>query len=105
MFSDFAVFIAILSMTVLDNYINIPTPKLDVPSEFRPTLSTRSWIIDPFVNDFKWWLIAFFPAMFGVILIFLVGFIFLIGLMLFSFSIFHFSGSTNYGRDCESQRK
>lgn len=58
-------------MTLLDNYISIPTPKLDVPSEFRPTLSTRSWVIDPFVNDWWWWIIAFFPAMLGVILIFL----------------------------------
>ncbi|XP_055327038.1 electroneutral sodium bicarbonate exchanger 1-like isoform X4 [Sitodiplosis mosellana] len=71
LFSDFAVFIAIVSMTVLDSYIKIPTPKLDVPSEFRPTLETRGWIIDPFVNHFWWWLIAFFPAMLGVILIFL----------------------------------
>lgn len=58
-------------MTILDNYMHISTPKLDVPSEFRPTLSTRGWIIDPFVNKFWWSIIAFFPAMLGVILIFL----------------------------------
>lgn len=71
LFSDFAVFIAILAMTIFDSYMKIPTPKLVVPSEFRPTLSTRGWIIDPFVNEFYWWFIAFFPAMLGVILIFL----------------------------------
>ncbi|XP_031628420.1 electroneutral sodium bicarbonate exchanger 1-like [Contarinia nasturtii] len=69
--SDFSVFIAISSMTLLDIYINVATPKLQVPSEFKPTLNTRGWIISPFVNHYRWWLIAFFPALLGVILIFL----------------------------------
>ncbi|XP_031624246.1 electrogenic sodium bicarbonate cotransporter 1 isoform X4 [Contarinia nasturtii] len=69
--SDFAVIIAIFSMTTLDYYTAIPTPKLDVPSDFKPTISTRGWIISPFVNHFWWWIIAFFPALLGVILIFM----------------------------------
>lgn len=69
--SDFAVIIAILSMTSLDYFINIPTPKLNVPSDFKPTLSTRGWLISPFMNNVWWWFIAFFPALLGVILIFM----------------------------------
>lgn len=33
--------------------------------------STRGWLISPFKNHFWWWLIAFFPALLGVILIFM----------------------------------
>ncbi|XP_055296340.1 sodium-driven chloride bicarbonate exchanger-like isoform X2 [Sitodiplosis mosellana] len=69
--SDFAVIIAIFSMTTLDYCVDIPTPKLDVPSEFKPTLGTRGWLINPFLNHFWWWIIAFFPALLGVILIFM----------------------------------
>lgn len=69
--SDFAVIIAIFSMTLLDYCADIPTPKLDVPSDFKPTLSTRSWLIFPFVDHFWWWIVAFFPALLGVILIFM----------------------------------
>lgn len=69
--SDFAVIIAIFSMTTLDYCVDIPTPKLDVPSEFKPTLGSRGWLISPFENHFWWWIIAFFPALLGVILIFM----------------------------------
>lgn len=58
-------------MTILDYYVNIPTPKLDVPSDFKPTLPTRGWIISPFKNPIWCWFIAFFPALLGVILIFM----------------------------------
>lgn len=58
-------------MTLLDYNMNIPTPKLDVPAQFKPTLDGRSWLINPFINDFWWWIIAFFPALLGVILIFM----------------------------------
>lgn len=71
MISDFSVIIAILSMTSLDYFVNIPTPKLDVPSDFKPTLSTRGWLISPFTNKIWWWFVAFFPALLGVILIFM----------------------------------
>lgn len=69
--SDFAVIIAIFSMTLLDYCSDIPTPKLDVPSDFKPTLSTRGWLIYPFTDHFWWWIVAVFPALLGVILIFM----------------------------------
>lgn len=69
--SDFSVIIAIMSMSLLDYCVDIDTPKLDVPNEFKPTLDTRHWLINPFVNHFWWWFVAFFPALLGVILIFM----------------------------------
>lgn len=33
--------------------------------------SSRGWVISPFVNHFWWWFVAFFPALLGVILIFM----------------------------------
>lgn len=71
MISDFAVIIAIMSMTLLDYHVDIATPKLDVPSDFKPTISDRGWIISPFKNTIWWWFVAFFPALLGVILIFM----------------------------------
>lgn len=71
--SDFAVIIAIFSMTLMDYVANIPTPKLDVPSEFKPTLSTRGWLIPPFheKNPFYSCILAVIPALLGTILIFM----------------------------------
>ncbi|XP_033208483.1 sodium bicarbonate cotransporter 3 isoform X1 [Belonocnema kinseyi] len=70
--SDFAVIIAILSMSALDFFVGINTPKLEVPGEFKPTLPNRGWIIWPFQEN-PWWsaLIAGLPAMLGTILIFM----------------------------------
>ena len=51
--SDFAVIIAILCMTYLDYVLGIHTPKLEVPEDFKPTLSTRGWVISPF-HDSKY---------------------------------------------------
>ncbi|XP_053958805.1 electroneutral sodium bicarbonate exchanger 1 isoform X1 [Anastrepha ludens] len=71
--SDFAVIIAILSMSFLDFTMNIATPKLDVPHEFKPTLSSRGWLVPPFTANNPWWtaVIAVFPAILGTILIFM----------------------------------
>ncbi|XP_004519450.2 electroneutral sodium bicarbonate exchanger 1 isoform X3 [Ceratitis capitata] len=71
--SDFAVIIAILSMSFLDFIMNIATPKLDVPHEFKPTLSSRGWLVPLFTTNNPWWtsVIAIFPAMLGTILIFM----------------------------------
>ncbi|XP_037039842.1 electroneutral sodium bicarbonate exchanger 1 isoform X11 [Bradysia coprophila] len=69
--SDFAVIIAIFSMSILDYTCNISTPKLEVPSEFKPTLSKRGWIISPFVNPMWSWIVAIAPALLGTILIFM----------------------------------
>ncbi|XP_050307572.1 electroneutral sodium bicarbonate exchanger 1 isoform X3 [Anthonomus grandis grandis] len=70
--SDFAVIIAIVSMTLLDFWSNIPTPKLQVPHEFKPTLPSRGWIIPPFGrNPFYSIILALAPALLGTILIFM----------------------------------
>ena len=70
--SDFAVLIAIFSMSILDYFVNIPTPKLDVPSEFKPTLGSRGWIISPFSKNPSYSAIyAILPAILGTILIFM----------------------------------
>ncbi|XP_018317404.1 sodium-driven chloride bicarbonate exchanger isoform X1 [Mycetomoellerius zeteki] len=70
--SDFAVIIAIFSMSTLDHFVGIPTPKLEVPAEFKPTLEGRGWIIWPFQGN-PWWsaIGAFLPALLGTILIFM----------------------------------
>ena len=69
--SDFGVFITICSMTGLDVWSGIMTPKLHVPAEFKPTWSGRGWIISPFTNP--WWTIpaAIAPALLATILIFM----------------------------------
>uniref|UniRef100_A0A0P5GM72 Anion exchange protein n=1 Tax=Daphnia magna TaxID=35525 RepID=A0A0P5GM72_9CRUS len=73
MISDFAVFIAICSMTGLDFYAGVQTPKLYVPSDFKPTWSGRGWIINPIHPDNPWWIIpgAMLPAALATILLFL----------------------------------
>ncbi|XP_028163613.1 sodium-driven chloride bicarbonate exchanger isoform X3 [Ostrinia furnacalis] len=70
--SDFSVIIAILSMSFLDYKVGVKTPKLEVPSEFKPTLPTREWVITPF-NGNPFWsaIIAILPALLGTILIFM----------------------------------
>lgn len=71
--SDFAVIIAIFSMTIIDYVTNIATPKLDVPKEFKPTLPSREWFISPFheINPFYSIFLAIIPALLGTILIFM----------------------------------
>lgn len=71
--SDFAVVIAISSMTLFDNYIGIGTPKLYVPTEFKPTLENRGWIVPFFHEKNPIWFIplALIPALFSTILIFM----------------------------------
>ena len=69
--SDFAVMIAISAMVLTDFLVGLETPKLNVPSEVRPTRQDRGWIINPFINP--WWcaFAAFLPALLGTILIFM----------------------------------
>ncbi|XP_044752342.1 sodium-driven chloride bicarbonate exchanger isoform X2 [Coccinella septempunctata] len=70
--SDFAVIIAIMSMTLLDAYVGILTPKLEVPKEFKPTSPDRGWFIPPFQhNPYYSVFVAFPPALLGTILIFM----------------------------------
>lgn len=70
--SDFAVIIAIFSMSTLDHLVGISTPKLEVPTEFKPTLEGRGWIIWPFEGNPLWSAVgAGLPALLGTILIFM----------------------------------
>ncbi|XP_044266190.1 sodium bicarbonate cotransporter 3 isoform X3 [Tribolium madens] len=70
--SDFAVIIAILSMSLIDWKVGVPTPKLEVPHDFKPTLPTRGWLIGPFNgNPVYSVFLAIPPALLGTILIFM----------------------------------
>ncbi|XP_035906908.1 sodium bicarbonate cotransporter 3 isoform X10 [Anopheles stephensi] len=71
--SDFSVTIAIFSMTLLDFFTHVATPKLDVPSEFKRTIPDRGWIIMPFHESNPAWssALAILPALLGTILIFM----------------------------------
>lgn len=70
--SDFAVVIAILSMTLVDFLMQVDTPKLSVPSKLQPTWSGRGWIIHPLGNN-PWYtpIVAILPALLATILIFM----------------------------------
>jgi len=70
--SDFAVVVAIVSMSGFDMMMAVDTPKLNVPSKFAPTWEGRNWLIPPFNgNPVYTPILAFFPALLGTILIFM----------------------------------
>ncbi|XP_061411400.1 sodium bicarbonate cotransporter 3-like isoform X4 [Lethenteron reissneri] len=70
--SDFAVFLTILSMVLVDYALGIPSPKLQVPSEFKPTRDDRGWFVNP-IGTNPWWTFpaALVPALLCTILIFM----------------------------------
>ncbi|XP_071742705.1 electrogenic sodium bicarbonate cotransporter 1 isoform X2 [Lepeophtheirus salmonis] len=72
--SDYAVIIAICIFVGIDSYFQLDTPKLIVPTEFKPTRSElRGWII-PFIdNDTRWYIyiLTSFPALLLTILLFM----------------------------------
>ncbi|XP_064199581.1 sodium bicarbonate cotransporter 3 isoform X4 [Anguilla rostrata] len=70
--SDFAVFLTILVMVLIDYLVGIPSPKLHVPDRFEPTSKHRGWFISP-LGDNPWWtlLAAAIPALLCTILIFM----------------------------------
>uniref|UniRef100_A0A915P492 Anion exchange protein n=1 Tax=Meloidogyne floridensis TaxID=298350 RepID=A0A915P492_9BILA len=69
---DFAVMIAIICMTLLDIFVGINTPKLNVPSTFRPTWSGRGWFVPPFGSNPFWTILfAILPALLACVLIFM----------------------------------
>ncbi|XP_044525042.1 sodium-driven chloride bicarbonate exchanger [Gracilinanus agilis] len=70
--SDFAVFLTILSMVLIDYAIGIPSPKLKVPSVFKPTRDDRGWFVTP-LGPNPWWTViaAIIPALLCTILIFM----------------------------------
>uniref|UniRef100_A0A663EWG4 Anion exchange protein n=2 Tax=Aquila chrysaetos chrysaetos TaxID=223781 RepID=A0A663EWG4_AQUCH len=70
--SDFAVFLTIVIMVLIDYLVGVPSPKLHVPEKFEPTRKDRGWFIDPLGSN-PWWtlLIAAVPALLCTILIFM----------------------------------
>ncbi|XP_037853029.2 electroneutral sodium bicarbonate exchanger 1 isoform X3 [Chlorocebus sabaeus] len=72
MVSDFAVFLTIFTMVIIDFFIGVPSPKLQVPSVFKPTRDDRGWIINP-IGPNPWWTViaAIIPALLCTILIFM----------------------------------
>ncbi|XP_028316880.1 sodium bicarbonate cotransporter 3-like isoform X3 [Gouania willdenowi] len=70
--SDFAVFITIMIMVMVDYLMGIPSPKLNVPDRFEPTSKNRGWLMDP-LGDNPWWtlLVSALPALLCTILIFM----------------------------------
>ncbi|XP_038254306.2 electrogenic sodium bicarbonate cotransporter 1 isoform X6 [Dermochelys coriacea] len=70
--SDFAIILSILIFCGIDALVGVDTPKLIVPSEFKPTSPQRGWFIPPFGGN-PWWvyLAAAIPALLVTILIFM----------------------------------
>lgn len=70
--SDFAIILTILLFCGVDALVGVDTPKLIVPSEFKPTSPNRGWFVSPFGAN-PWWvyLAAALPALLVTILIFM----------------------------------
>ncbi|TKS84675.1 Electrogenic sodium bicarbonate cotransporter 1 [Collichthys lucidus] len=70
--SDFAIILTILLFCGVDAFIGVNTPKLIVPSEFKPTSPLRGWFVPPFGGN-PWWvyLASALPALLVTILIFM----------------------------------
>ncbi|KAL5006033.1 hypothetical protein ScPMuIL_017191 [Solemya velum] len=70
---DFAVLIAIIVMVGLDIALGIPTDKLNVPAQFKPTRPDRGWFINPLSERNPWWLTiaSVLPAILATILIYM----------------------------------
>ncbi|CAM4656439.1 unnamed protein product [Lepidochelys kempii] len=70
--SDFAIILSILIFCGIDALVGVDTPKLIVPSEFKPTSPQRGWFVPPFGGN-PWWvyLAAAIPALLVTILIFM----------------------------------
>nr|XP_033783124.1 electrogenic sodium bicarbonate cotransporter 1-like isoform X2 [Geotrypetes seraphini] len=69
---DFSIILAILIFCGIDAFCGLETPKLIVPSEFKPTNPSRGWIVLPFGEN-PWWtcLAAGIPAILVTILLFM----------------------------------
>uniref|UniRef100_A0A3Q3K1G0 Anion exchange protein n=1 Tax=Monopterus albus TaxID=43700 RepID=A0A3Q3K1G0_MONAL len=76
MISDFAVFLTIVVMVLLDYAIGVPSQKLKVPSKFQPTRNDRGWVISPIGRN-PWWtvLAASLPALFSTLTDYYIVFI------------------------------
>lgn len=73
MVSDFAVIISVIVMMGVDVALKVSTPKLNIPTEFRPTnTEARGWLITPLGKNPWWTLIAAsIPALLTTILVFM----------------------------------
>ncbi|XP_030215518.1 solute carrier family 4 member 4a isoform X4 [Gadus morhua] len=70
--SDFAIILAILIFVGVDMLVGLETPKLIVPTEFKPTSPKRAWFVPPFGGN-PWWvyLASALPALLVTILLFM----------------------------------
>ncbi|XP_038137900.1 electrogenic sodium bicarbonate cotransporter 4 [Cyprinodon tularosa] len=70
--SDFSIFMSIMTFVGLDMLVGLKTPKLIVPTEFKPTRPGRGWLVMPFGKN-PWWIYvaSFVPALLVTILIFM----------------------------------
>ncbi|XP_063149036.1 electroneutral sodium bicarbonate exchanger 1 [Candoia aspera] len=70
--SDFAIFITIVTMALIDYFIGIPSPKLQVPRAFKLMTDDHGWLINP-IGPNPWWTVvaAIIPALLCTILIFM----------------------------------
>ncbi|XP_015463471.2 solute carrier family 4 member 4a isoform X1 [Astyanax mexicanus] len=70
--SDFAIILAILIFCCVDALVGVDTPKLIVPTEFKPTSPLRGWFVPPFGGN-PWWvyLASALPALLVTILLFM----------------------------------
>ncbi|CAN0437102.1 unnamed protein product [Lampetra planeri] len=70
--SDFSIIFSILLFCGLDALVGLETPKLIVPSEFKPTSPERGWFVPPFGGN-PWWvyLVSAVPAILITILVFM----------------------------------
>ncbi|TNN77652.1 Electrogenic sodium bicarbonate cotransporter 4 [Liparis tanakae] len=70
--SDFSIFMSIMTFVGLDMLLGLKTPKLIVPTEFKPTRPGRGWLVMPFGKN-PWWiyLASSVPALLVTILIFM----------------------------------
>ncbi|XP_061623047.1 solute carrier family 4 member 4a isoform X4 [Phyllopteryx taeniolatus] len=70
--SDFAIILTILIFCGVDAMVGVDTPKLIVPTEFKPTSPLRGWFVPPFGGN-PWWvyLASALPALLVTILIFM----------------------------------
>ncbi|XP_075879143.1 electrogenic sodium bicarbonate cotransporter 4 [Nelusetta ayraudi] len=70
--SDFSIFMSIMTFVGIDMLLGLKTPKLIVPTEFKPTRPDRGWLVMPFGKN-PWWVYvaSFVPALLVTILIFM----------------------------------
>ncbi|XP_041754618.1 electrogenic sodium bicarbonate cotransporter 4-like isoform X3 [Coregonus clupeaformis] len=70
--SDFSIFMSIMTFVGLDMLVGLDTPKLIVPTEFKPTRPDRGWLVMPFGKN-PWWVYvaSAVPALLVTILIFM----------------------------------